>query len=190
MKPKMTDKQLDEISTAETAHISDYHDREDAKQEWMLGAWEASLRAKEGMSVRTYQWRYGRGRVLSAFNKIVRYKKRNFLVIDKPIGEDGVTAAEHIHDIKAKSPDEDICRDEVENLIAEVMGVLDDRSAEIVRLCVFKGLTLGEVGDKFGLSRERMRQLRDKAFDKMRRVIVSNKRYKDILLWFGYSESE
>ena len=55
-----------------------------------------------------------------------------------------------------------------------MLGVLDPREYRVV--CVYFGLeitqprTLGEIGDTMGVTRERVRQLRNRALEKMRRT--------------------
>jgi RNA polymerase primary sigma factor len=63
-----------------------------------------------------------------------------------------------------------------QHLIESALGDLDDRDSEIVKhLYGLNGLTiknLTETGDIYGLSRERVRQIRDKAISIMRKKLV------------------
>ena len=65
----------------------------------------------------------------------------------------------------------------MDKAVAVAMGCLDDRERLIINLRFFSEPTLHlvEVGDKLGLSRERIRQIQDSAFKKMR------KRHGDIM---------
>jgi RNA polymerase primary sigma factor len=68
-----------------------------------------------------------------------------------------------------------------ESLIAEierVLSVLSEREAEVIKL--YFGLdkeqahTLEEIGDKFNLTRERVRQIKEKAIRRLKRTSLSN----------------
>jgi RNA polymerase primary sigma factor len=112
--------------------------------------------------------------------------------IDKPVGDDeGRVLAEVLEDPdrEAVSPTQDL---EWEALTAEVRGLLNDlRPIEADILCQRFGLehewsgvgerqragdtqelTLKEIGDKYNLSRERIRQLQEQALAKMRRALA------------------
>jgi RNA polymerase primary sigma factor len=52
------------------------------------------------------------------------------------------------------------------------LGTLTDRQADVIKLYFGIGvehpLSLEDIGDKFGLTRERVRQIKDKAINKLR----------------------
>jgi RNA polymerase primary sigma factor len=100
--------------------------------------------------------------------------------LDAPIGEDGDsgTFGEIVGDENAVSPYESL-RDRSNNAdLATLVNALDKREAEILRLRFgLDGrdeLTLEEVGRKFHVTRERIRQLEYLALSKMRRAIAKN----------------
>ena len=70
-------------------------------------------------------------------------------------------------------PDDELNKDSLRIEIERVLSKLEGREAEIVRLYFGIGrehsLTLEEIGDRFELTRERVRQIKEKALRKLRR---------------------
>ncbi len=98
--------------------------------------------------------------------------------LDAPIGEDGdsTTFGEIVGDENAASPFEQL-RDSTQNTaLRSLVDSLDPREAEIIRyrfgLDNRDELTLEEVGAKFRVTRERVRQLQNLALSKMRKAIT------------------
>lgn len=98
--------------------------------------------------------------------------------LDAPIGEDGdsTTFGEIVGDENAASPFEQL-RDTSQNAaLSSLVNSLDPREAEIIRyrfgLDNRDELTLEEVGAKFRVTRERVRQLQNLALSKMRKAIT------------------
>jgi RNA polymerase primary sigma factor len=97
--------------------------------------------------------------------------------LDAPVGEDGdsSTFGEIVGDENAISPFESL-RSKNQTLdLHSMIGSLDPREAEIIKyrfgLDGYDELTLEEVGRKFRVTRERVRQLQNLALSKMRRAI-------------------
>ena len=65
-----------------------------------------------------------------------------------------------------------LMRDSLNTEIDRVLSTLSEREAEIIKLFFGIGpnpeMTLEEIGDKFGLTRERVRQIKEKAIRKLR----------------------
>lgn len=53
----------------------------------------------------------------------------------------------------------------------QLLDLLDDREKEIIYDRMVNGKTLQQIGDKFGLTRERIRQIEANALQKMRRAV-------------------
>ena len=53
----------------------------------------------------------------------------------------------------------------------QLLDLLDDREKEIIYDRMVNGKTLQQIGDKFGLTRERIRQIEAYALQKMRRAV-------------------
>jgi len=100
--------------------------------------------------------------------------------LDAPVGEDGdsSTFGEIVGDENATSPYDNL-RDK--NLTADLHSMvesLDKREADIIRMRFgldgHSELTLEEVGRRFNVTRERIRQLEYIALGKMRRAMAKN----------------
>jgi RNA polymerase primary sigma factor len=93
--------------------------------------------------------------------------------LDAPLGDDdSESIAEVVADERAQTPDRRLEEKTNVSLIHEVLPTLDAREQEILR--VRFGLdggdkqTLEELGDKFGVTRERIRQIQELALVKLR----------------------
>ncbi|MFU8848279.1 MAG: RNA polymerase sigma factor RpoD/SigA [Opitutales bacterium] len=103
--------------------------------------------------------------------------------LDAPIGEDGdTTFGELVGDENEASPLENLQEKSVSNDIKSVITQLEDREAEIIHLRFgLDGnhpLTLEEVGERFEITRERVRQIQNIALHKMRRIMTENERQR------------
>jgi RNA polymerase primary sigma factor len=101
--------------------------------------------------------------------------------LDAPIGEDDVTEfSEVVSDESALTPFELLRDKTLRDDISEVLSELDPREAEILILRF--GLdgnnpqTLEEVGKKFKITRERVRQIQNIALSKLRRIMEKQDR--------------
>lgn len=74
-----------------------------------------------------------------------------------------------VADRKVVPPAVQLAREEQSSWVSEVLGKLDARSRQIVQLRYYEGLTLGEVGEAMGVTRERVRQLETRIFEKFAR---------------------
>jgi len=96
--------------------------------------------------------------------------------LDAPIGdEDSNSYAEIVEDENATSPYEDLEEKTVTGMLQDMVKHLDTREATILRYRF--GLdggtekTLEQVGEKFGVTRERVRQIQNLALRKLRKMI-------------------
>jgi RNA polymerase primary sigma factor len=99
--------------------------------------------------------------------------------LDKPVGDDeGRVLAEVLEDPdrEAVSPTEDLeweaLTTEVRDLLRELRPIEADILRQRFGLGTEQELTLKEIGDKYNLSRERIRQLQEQALAKMRRALA------------------
>lgn len=98
--------------------------------------------------------------------------------LDAPVGEDGdsSTFGEIVGDENAVSPFENLRAKNLNNDLYSMIDSLEPREAEIIRLRFgldgYDELTLEEVGRKFRVTRERVRQLQNLALSKMRRAMA------------------
>lgn len=93
--------------------------------------------------------------------------------------EDGLALHEMLHDDKTLPPDEIVLgRDEVKTIYS-LLNKIDRREAEILKLRFGledgQPLTLKEIGEKVGLTRERVRQIENEALRKLNGYLSSSK---------------
>lgn len=96
--------------------------------------------------------------------------------LDAPIGDDDSNNfAEIVQDENAETPYEQLEEKTVNKMLDEMIKTLDPREATILRyrfgLDGGSEKTLEEVGERFGVTRERIRQIQNIALRKMRRMI-------------------
>jgi RNA polymerase primary sigma factor len=95
------------------------------------------------------------------------------LSMDAPFNEeDDNSLLDVLPDEDNDSPDEEMLSESVKIDIERALSALHDREAEITRLYFGIGrehpLTLEEIGKRFDLTRERVRQIKEKALRKLR----------------------
>jgi RNA polymerase primary sigma factor len=96
--------------------------------------------------------------------------------LDAPIGDDDSNNfAEVVQDENADSPYEQLEEKTVTRMLQEMVKTLDEREATILRyrfgLDGGSEKTLEEVGQRFGVTRERVRQIQNIALSKLRKMI-------------------
>ncbi len=87
-------------------------------------------------------------------------------------GEEG-TLGQLIEDEKASQPYEELVRDELKHTMDTLLGMLDDRQQQILRLhfgmedetCY----SLSQISEKLGITKERVRQIEKQAMDKLKK---------------------
>ncbi|MCR4881866.1 MAG: sigma-70 family RNA polymerase sigma factor [bacterium] len=97
--------------------------------------------------------------------------EREPISLDMPIGDE-INLEDYIPDDDTKTPDIKIEKSLMKNDIAELLKILTEREQEIIRQRFGIGnqkiATLEELGKKMGFSKERIRQIEEKAVRKLR----------------------
>ena len=103
---------------------------------------------------------------------------KTVLSLDTPVGEDEEdTMMDFVEDFRFESPSQNIAKLDLKEQLLKAMSTLEER--ERIVLIKRYGLednepmTLDELGDELGLSRERIRQIEEKALRKLRNPIRS-----------------
>ncbi len=97
------------------------------------------------------------------------------LSVDAPIskGEEN-SLLDFIEDDQLPSPDLDLMAESLKAEVSYVLAALPEREAEIIKLYfgvdVDHAYTLEEIGEKFNLTRERVRQIKEKAIRRLRQA--------------------
>ncbi len=96
--------------------------------------------------------------------------------LESPVGDEGddgkSTLGDFLHDDKILSPDQESSRRILSDQVKEILGDLSEKERRILEMRhgLSDGIThtLEEVGQKFGVTRERIRQIEAKAHEKIR----------------------
>ena len=96
--------------------------------------------------------------------------------LDTPVDDEGETSmGDLIADYSAENPMANIIKEANKQIVANILDTLGSREAEILKMRfgidAEKAMTLEEVGDHYGLSKERIRQLENKAIRKLRNPV-------------------
>lgn len=95
------------------------------------------------------------------------------LSLDAPFNDDNENRLlDILEDEMQPSPDEELMNDSLREEVKKVLNTLTPREAEVISLYFGIGrdypLTLEEIGSRFGLTRERVRQIKEKAIRRLR----------------------
>jgi RNA polymerase primary sigma factor len=93
--------------------------------------------------------------------------------MDAPFGQgEDNRLLDVLSDDKQQSPDQKLMEDSLRSEIERALSTLTEREGEVIRLYFGLGkehsLTLEEIGEKFNLTRERVRQIKEKAIRRLR----------------------
>ena len=112
---------------------------------------------------------------LNINSKLVEYRlsiAQKEVSFDTPLGDSEDFLIDMFFDPSQKSPDEDINISSLRDTIRHCMGCLDSREARIIRLYYGlegeEALTLDKIGTREKLTRERVRQIKEKALNKIK----------------------
>ena len=95
--------------------------------------------------------------------------------LDAPAGEDDEGSfGKLIENVEAPEPQAELVRSEMKDLLEQLLGMLTDRQSQVLRLHF--GMedgnchSLEEIGTKFGISKERVRQIERQAMERLQRL--------------------
>jgi RNA polymerase primary sigma factor len=99
-------------------------------------------------------------------------------------GDDGPTLAEVLTDVRHGAPDEHVLRTDDIATIRKLLEAIDEREATILRLRFGldgnEPMTLKEIGQQIGLTRERVRQIEIEALKKLNERMNSDQPFADM----------
>lgn len=107
--------------------------------------------------------------------------------LDAPIGDDDSTEfGDIVGDAEAQDPFELLRDKDLQDEVGDLLDILDERERKIINqrfgLDGSQPKTLEEVGEKFGVTRERIRQLQNIALNKLRKALNKKERPKTEVL--------
>ncbi len=100
--------------------------------------------------------------------------------LDAPLGtDDDSSLFDLISDESRSTPEEDVMDHSLRDQLEEALSSLKEREAEIIRLYYGIGRevswTLDEIGERYGLTRERIRQIKEKGLRRLRHISRSRR---------------
>ena len=106
--------------------------------------------------------------------------------LNAPIGEDGdewqdwISDKEMDQELKLAQKEE---MNQRKNLLQDSIKILNDREKDILyaRRLNYKPTTLEDLSKKFKISRERVRQIENKAFEKVQKHMLNSAKSKNLL---------
>jgi RNA polymerase primary sigma factor len=105
-----------------------------------------------------------------------REASRAPIYLDSPIGgDDSTLLSETVADENGVAPFDELVNDNDSDMLHEMLATLDARESKILAMRFGldggKAKTLDEIGEHFGVTRERIRQIQQEALEKMRERI-------------------
>jgi RNA polymerase primary sigma factor len=115
--------------------------------------------------------------------RIIRRVVRTFALTTGPVDEDsGLTLAEIREDTSTPRPEEILFENHEKESLDQLLKTIDDREAQvlIMRYGLYDRdpMTLKEIGEKLGLTRERVRQIEAKSLKKLNGIMVGGRQFK------------
>jgi len=109
---------------------------------------------------------------------------RHPVSLETPVGSEDSYLSDFIEDEKVEAPDTEAAQGELLDRVDEVLSSLSEREEQVIRLRfgIDDGYahTLDQIGRTFGVSRERIRQIEERALNKLRHPVRVRK-LKDFL---------
>jgi RNA polymerase primary sigma factor len=148
-----------------------------------LPAYMVSLLSKWKRASAVLTDRLGRAPTPEEVGKLLRLSKKKIGIVTKAItvnnlmphtdssDDDGMLLDDVLTDDRSKAPEEQMIEADDLDRIFEGLDALEDREAAVIRMRFglepFQPMTLREVGENLGLTRERVRQLENQAIQKL-----------------------
>ena len=99
--------------------------------------------------------------------------------LDNPVDDSGETCVcDIIADTRVENPLNNIIKEDNNFIVETILNTLGKKEADIIKkrfgIGYVKPMTLEEIGNEYGVSKERIRQIQDKAMRKLRNPIRAN----------------
>lgn len=102
---------------------------------------------------------------------------------DVPAGEGTANLTDAIEDYRTEDPAEQAMTQNEVQMLSSILGAVDERESKILRMRYGIGvdhpMTLSEIGDQLGLTRERIRQIENDAIRTLQEIMSRRRGYKD-----------
>lgn len=94
--------------------------------------------------------------------------------LDAPVGQEDDALAVLLEDVSARQPYEELVRDELSHTMGELLGSLNERQRQVLRLHFGmedgKTHSLEKISEMLGISKERVRQIEKQAMEKLQKL--------------------
>ena len=99
--------------------------------------------------------------------------------LDNPVDDSGETCVcDLVADTRAENPLNNIIKEDNNSIVETILNTLGKKEADIIKkrfgIGYVKPMTLEEIGNEYGVSKERIRQIQDKAMRKLRNPVRAN----------------
>ncbi len=154
-----------------TRHIRNFHDREDAAQEYRIAAWQALGRSRPGVDPAPFQRAYGRGAVLNFFRAMRRQLKT--VSLDTPLSQPHAGRACTLYDtFPSPLPDPAAViadRDFLEQLVF-LIKQLPPRQRRITEMWL-QGMSTQEISANLGHTRQAVNRRKSEVIRTLRKKL-------------------
>jgi RNA polymerase sigma factor (sigma-70 family) len=147
------------------------HDQEDAVQQLCLAAFSCVAHKVEGAPIRTLQWKTLQCEILN-FRRAWRNRQCEETILNAPVkGADGpATLADIIPGAPAAA---EVAADaEAASAVRQAVASLPERHREFAERRLLHGETLDAIGQSWGVTRQRVRQIEVKVSEALRRKLA------------------
>jgi RNA polymerase primary sigma factor len=140
---------------------------------------ENSLRRSLGRPPKREEISERLSRSVTKIDQVLQFSLRE-VSLDEKIGKDrDKPISDYLVDQNCSSPEDDLIKRESNGLVGEAMAFLTDQERTVVayRFGLAGGppLTLKEIGERMGISRERVRQIECQAKSRLRKLFARNR---------------
>lgn len=99
--------------------------------------------------------------------------------LDNPVDDSGETCVcDLVADTRVENPLNNIIKEDNNSIVETILNTLGKKEADIIKkrfgIGYVKPMTLEEIGNEYGVSKERIRQIQDKAMRKLRNPVRAN----------------
>ncbi len=143
---------------------------------------ENSLRRKLGRRPKREEISKRLSRSLTKIEQVLQFNMREMSLDDKVGRERDTPISDYLVDDSHNSPEDDLIKREANCLVTEAMTQLTEQEKTVItlRFGIAGGspLTLKEIGERMGISRERVRQIESQAKNRLRKLFARRRMVK------------
>lgn len=165
-----------------TRLIHNYHDREDAEQEYRIAAWRALSQADPERDPKPYQRASGRNAVRAFCKKRIRHQKRNGVSLDYTqtnADENATSLYSVIPSNREPNPAKEAAARDLGQAVKNMIAKLPPHMRRVMELQI-EGLSTKEICKKLGFTRQAINRSKSRAKVLLRRKLEAKTKSKRI----------